>query len=139
MNTYNIVKLTGCVGSPPEFSKLNSGVVKARFQLRERTMTLKAATVWHTIIAFGKGADIVRDVIFTGRNVEILGTLRYSEYKDREGKPQKRAHIVMEGLPGLLDSKRGARAASRDEGEGNDMQPPPSSEPIGFDSDEVPF
>lgn len=102
MNTIkNNVTLMGHLGADPEFKKLDSG--KALLKLRlatnevyknkagERTTT----THWHSCVAWGKQAELMRDLLKKGKEVIVQGKLNYRTYTDKDGVEKKISEVIV--------------------------------------------
>jgi single-strand DNA-binding protein len=103
MNTIkNNVTLMGHLGADPEYKKLDSG--KALLKLRlatnevyknkegERTST----THWHNCVAWGRQAEVMKDLLKKGKEVIVQGKLQYRTYKDSNGVEKKISEIVVQ-------------------------------------------
>lgn len=87
----NRVQLMGNLGNNPEIRNLKSGRKLAKFSLAtNESYTDKKgerveSTDWHTIVAWGKLADIVENYLDKGREVIIVGKLTYNPYENEKG------------------------------------------------------
>jgi len=87
----NHVQLIGNVGQEPIITNLESGKKVARFSLatNEYYKTKKGekeqSTEWHTVVAWGKTADIIENYVVKGKEVGVTGKLKTRNYEDKEG------------------------------------------------------
>lgn len=87
----NHVQLIGNVGQEPTITNLENGKKVARFSLAtneyykddkgEKTQT----TDWHTIVAWGKTADVIEKYVGTGKMVGVTGKLKTRTYTTDDG------------------------------------------------------
>jgi len=87
----NHVQLIGNVGQEPTITNLESGKKIARFSIAtneyykdakgEKTQT----TDWHTVVAWGKTAEIIEKYVSKGKEVGVTGKLKSRSYEDKDG------------------------------------------------------
>lgn len=87
----NKVQLIGHVGNDPEITNLESGKKVARLTLATNE-TYKndkgervTETQWHTIVAWGKTADLIEKYVTKGKEIAIEGKLTHRSYDDKNG------------------------------------------------------
>ncbi len=87
----NSVNLIGYVGQNPEIKTLDNGMKLAKFRLATnetyvtREGEKKEQTQWHTIVAWGKTAEIVERFVNKGRLLGVEGKLAYRNFESAEG------------------------------------------------------
>lgn len=87
----NKVQLIGNVGQEPTITKLDNGKKVARISLatNENYKNSKGEkqtdTNWHTIVAWGKTADIIEKFVDKGKEIAIEGKLTSRSYEDKDG------------------------------------------------------
>lgn len=87
----NKVQLIGNLGNTPEVKTLDSGKKMARFNIATNETYRNAKgekiteTQWHTMVAWGKVADIAEKYLTKGREVVVEGKLVTRSYNDKEG------------------------------------------------------
>lgn len=87
----NKVQLIGHVGNQPDVRTTETGKKLARFNVATNEVYRNAKgekvteTQWHTLIAWGKVADIAEKFLSKGREVAIEGKLINRSYADKEG------------------------------------------------------
>ena len=92
MNTLkNHVQLIGNVGQEPQITNLESGKKVARLSLATNEYYKDAKgekvqnTEWHTIVAWGKTAEIIEKYAGKGKEIGVAGKLKSRSYEDNEG------------------------------------------------------
>lgn len=87
----NKVQLIGNLGNAPEVKTLESGKKMARFHVatsesyRNTKGEKITETQWHTVVAWGKVAEIAEKYLVKGKEVMIEGKLINRSYNDKEG------------------------------------------------------
>tara|TARA_R110000744_G_scaffold56588_1_gene119334 strand:+ start:6368 stop:6751 length:384 start_codon:yes stop_codon:yes gene_type:complete len=87
----NHVQLIGNVGQEPTITNLESGKKVARFSIatNEHYKNNKGekvqATDWHTVVAWGKTAEIIENYVGKGKEIAITGKLRTRTYTTDDG------------------------------------------------------
>lgn len=87
----NKVQLIGNLGNAPEVKTLEGGKKMARFSIATNESYRNAKgekiteTQWHTIIAWGKVAELAEKFLTKGKEVMIEGKLVSRNYTDKEG------------------------------------------------------
>lgn len=89
--SLNKVILIGNLGRDPELKTTPSGQTVARFSLAT-TETWKdpdgekqSKTEWHSVVVWGKQAEIAEKYLRKGKQVMIEGRIQYREYTDQAG------------------------------------------------------
>ncbi|MDT0641886.1 single-stranded DNA-binding protein [Zunongwangia sp. F363] len=87
----NHVQLIGNVGQEPQITNLESGKKVARFSLATNEYYKGAKgekvqnTEWHTIVAWGKTAEIIEKYAGKGKEIGVTGKLKSRSYEDKDG------------------------------------------------------
>jgi single-strand DNA-binding protein len=87
----NKVQLIGNLGANPEVKNTESGKKLAKFSIATSESYRNAKgdkiteTQWHTIIAWGKLADIAEKYLTKGSEIALEGKLVYRNYTDKDG------------------------------------------------------
>jgi len=87
----NKVQLIGNLGNAPEVKNTESGKKMVRFSVATNESYRNAAgekiteTQWHTLVAWGKVADIAEKYLDKGTEVAIEGKLINRNYTDKAG------------------------------------------------------
>ncbi|MDZ4794727.1 MAG: single-stranded DNA-binding protein [Bacteroidota bacterium] len=106
----NKVQLIGNLGNAPEVKTLESGKKMARFSVATSESYRNAKgekvtdTQWHSLVAWGKVAEIVEKFLTKGKEVAIEGKLINRSYNDKEGNKKYITEIQVNELL-LLGSK----------------------------------
>lgn len=118
---YNSVTLVGYLGKDPEVRQAN-GTAVARLSLAtserftDRQGKRREETQWHTLVAWGKLAELAEQYLAKGSRVMAEGKLTYRNWEDRNGHKQTSTEIVLRKLVFLDGSGKG-----RDEAEPEDI------------------
>ncbi|MBU2903466.1 single-stranded DNA-binding protein [Arenibacter algicola] len=100
----NHVQLIGNIGDDPTITNLESGKKVAKFQLatNERYKNANGEKVqntdWHTIVAWGKTAEIVEKYVVKGKEVGISGKLKTRNYETKEGATRYVTEVVIDEI-----------------------------------------
>jgi single-strand DNA-binding protein len=87
----NKVQLIGNLGNTPEIKTMESGKKMARFSLatsenyRNAKGEKVTETQWHSIVCWGKLAEIVEKYLTRGKEIALEGRLINRSYNDKEG------------------------------------------------------
>lgn len=106
----NKVQLIGNLGNDPEIITLESGKKLAKFSLatnetyKDSEGQKQTKTDWHSLIAWGKTADIVEKYLGKGKEIAIEGKLITRNYNDKDGNKRYITEVVVNELL-MLGSK----------------------------------
>lgn len=90
-NMVNRVQLVGRLGMDPELKKFDNGTTLARMSLatdagyRDRNGQKINETHWHTLVAWGKLAELSEKLLQKGNQVAITGKLVNRSFLDGQG------------------------------------------------------
>lgn len=110
MSLRNKVTLIGHTGKEVEVFNFENGNKKATVTLATNDFYINAAgervedTQWHTLVAFGKTADILEKYVPKGKEIAIEGKLTYRSYDDKDGTKRFLTEIRIEEMV-LLGNK----------------------------------
>jgi single-strand DNA-binding protein len=156
----NKVILLGNVGKDPEIRSTQGGMQVAKFTLattegvKDQSGKWNDKTEWHSLVAFGRTAEIIRDYVKKGSQIYIEGKLSTSSWDDKEsGQKKYRTEILVNDLQLLGGRGEGASSGgSYDRGErssgGYATNPTRSSSPSapsndyadqGITDEDIPF
>jgi single-strand DNA-binding protein len=114
--TVNKVILLGNIGKDPEITSTNGGTLAAKMALatsdrfKDRQGDWQERTEWHNLVAYARGAEIVRDYVKKGSKVFVEGKLQTRSWDDKEsGRKIYRTEIVI-GEISLLSGSDGSHA-----------------------------
>ncbi|MEN4762043.1 single-stranded DNA-binding protein [Chryseobacterium sp. C39-AII1] len=91
MSLRNSVSLIGFTGKEVEMINFENGNVKASVSLATNDHYTNAKgekveeTQWHSLVAFGKTAEIFQKYVTKGKEIAIEGKLMYRSYDDKDG------------------------------------------------------
>ncbi len=96
----NHVQLIGNVGQEPTVTNLESGKKVARLSLatnenyKNNKGDKQTDTNWHTVVAWGKVADIVEKYVVKGKEIGITGKLKTRTYTTEDGNQRYVTEVV---------------------------------------------
>lgn len=91
MSLRNKVTLIGYTGKEVEMINFGNGGAKASVSLATNDHYTNAKgekveeTQWHTLVAFGKTAEILQKYVPKGKEIAIEGKITYRSYDDKDG------------------------------------------------------
>lgn len=106
----NHVQLIGNVGQEPTITNLESGKKVARFSLatnenyKDSKGEKQTDTNWHTVVAWGKTADIIEKYAEKGKEIAVVGKLKTRTYTTNDGNQRYVTEVVVDEIL-LLGSK----------------------------------
>ncbi|MDX1829259.1 MAG: single-stranded DNA-binding protein [Lutibacter sp.] len=96
----NKVQLIGNVGQEPTITNLESGKKVARLSLatnenyKNSNGEKQTETNWHTIVAWGKTAEIIEKYVTKGKEIAIEGKLTSRSYENKEGEKRYVTEVI---------------------------------------------
>jgi len=87
----NHIQLIGNVGQEPTITNLESGKKVARFSLatneyfKDAKGEKQTDTNWHTVVAWGKTAEIIEKFVSKGKELGVTGKLKTRTYTTDDG------------------------------------------------------
>jgi len=118
MASVNKVILIGNLGRDPEtrYSADGAAITNIRIATTDSwkdkaTGERKEQTEWHTVVFFGRLAEIAGEYLRKGRPVYVEGRLRTRKWQDKEGQDRYTTEVVADNMQ-LLGSREGAGGAS---------------------------
>lgn len=112
--SINRVMLLGNLTRDPELKFTESGTAVCTFGLAtNRSWKTKEGkeqedVQFHRIVAWGKIAEIVGDILYKGRQCYIDGRLNYRQYENKDGETVHVTEIVMDDFIAIGAAKDGA-------------------------------
>ena len=97
----NKVQLIGNVGQEPTITNLENGKKVARLSIatnehyKDANGEKQTDTNWHTLVAWGKTADIIKKYVDKGKEIAIEGKLTARSYDDKEGNKRYVTEVVV--------------------------------------------
>jgi single-strand DNA-binding protein len=123
MASVNKVILLGNLGRDPETRYTTGGdaVTNLRIatteQWKDKSGEKQEKTEWHTVVLFGRQAEIAGEYLKKGRSVYIEGRLQTRKYTDKEGVEKYSTEIVGDRMQ-LLGSRDGGGGGDAEFGGG---------------------
>ena len=118
----NKVQIIGHLGADPDTRYMPSGkaVTNARIATSEQWKDKESGdpmekTEWHSVVFFGKLAEIAAEYIRKGQQVYVEGKLQTRKWEDKEGKDRYTTEIIADQL--LMLGKGGGSGDEREERE----------------------
>ena len=158
--SVNKVILLGNVGKDPEIRSTAGGTMLATFGLATSDRQKDAQgnwqdhTEWHNLVAFTRTAEIIRDYVKKGSKIYVEGTLRTSNWEDKQsGQKRYKTEIIVNELILLTGREEGSggggynRQASAGSSAGStasfDQRPPAGQDDVAqqteISDDDIPF
>lgn len=103
-NLRNKVQLIGNLGNDPEIKIFDSGKKKVKLSLATSDNYQNAngenveQTQWHTVVGWGKSADIAEKYLKKGSEIAIEGKIEYRSYEDKNGEKRYFTEIMLNEL-----------------------------------------
>ena len=141
----NRVILVGHLGKDPEVRTTNGGQVVATFSMatsrrwKDRDGNKQEQTEWHSIVVWGKLAEIVGKYLTKGKLIYCEGRIQTRSW-EKDGEKKYRTEIVMENMQ-MLGGGGGKKEERREEDGGgwaSEREKEKYAEP-GEDDDDIPF
>jgi single-strand DNA-binding protein len=111
--SVNKTILLGNVGKDPEVKSTNGGTLVATFSLatsdryKDKQGEVQEQTEWHNLVAYARGAEIIRDYVKKGSKLYVEGKIRTRSWDDKDtGKKVYRTEIVVADI-NLLSTSDG--------------------------------
>lgn len=138
MKGVNKVILLGSVGKDPEIRSTAGGSTVASFSIATNDRTKKDgewvdSVEWHSLVAFGRTAEVVRDYLKKGNQVYVEGKITTRSWDDKQsGEKKYKTEVLVNELVLLggpkSDDFTGANQVSRPS---RQAQKPASDDPFG--------
>lgn len=109
----------GYVGQEPEVRVLQSGTVVATFSLATterfggKGEKREERTEWHSVVAYAKVAEVVREHVNKGTPLYLEGRLQTRTWKNTKGDSMYKTEIVVSALRLLPDGSRNSAVSPR--------------------------
>ena len=97
----NNVQLIGHLGREVELKDLDNGNKVAKVSLATNDYYTNAKgdrveeTQWHNLVAWGKTADWMQQLLTKGSEVLVQGKLVHRNYESKEGEKKYRAEVIL--------------------------------------------
>jgi single-strand DNA-binding protein len=123
MASVNKVILIGNLGRDPETRYTTGGDAVTNLRLattetwKDKSGEKQEKTEWHSVVLFGRQAEIAGEYLKKGRSVYIEGRLQTRKYTDKEGVEKYATEIVADRMQ-LLGGREGGGGS----GSGGDVE-----------------
>ena len=120
MASVNKVILLGNLGRDPETRYTTGGdaVTNLRIatseQWKDKSGEKQERTEWHTVVLFGRTAEIAAEYLKKGRSVYIEGRLQTRKYTDKEGVEKYSTEIVADRMQLIGGARDGGGGSGGD-------------------------
>jgi single-strand DNA-binding protein len=148
--SVNKVILLGHVGKDPEIRSTTGGTLVANLSLAtsERYKDREERTEWHNLVAFSRGAEIIRDYVKKGSRLYVEGKIQTRSWDDKNsGEKQYRTEVLVLDITLLTPQENGgtnsgtgrsAKQEAKGRGRGDDNTSPDYGD-VGITDDDIPF
>ena len=116
MASVNKVILVGNLGRDPETRYTTGGDAVTNIRVattdtwKDKNGEKQERTEWHTVVFFGRQAEIAGEYLKKGKQVYIEGRLQTRKWQDKEGQDRYTTEIVADRMQ-MLGSREGSSAA----------------------------
>lgn len=141
----NKVILLGNVGQDPECRTTQSGQSVATIRLatsekyKDKEGNMQERTEWHTVVAWGKTAEIVQKYAPKGKQLYIDGRLQTRKWQDKNGQDRYSTEIVADTIKLLGGNGGNSGATHRDNTSHSSPTDNTNTSSVPFDDEEIPF
>lgn len=118
----NKVILLGNLGADPGLRHTSSGTAVMNLRLAtsetylDRNKEKQERTEWHNVVIWGRRAEGLFKVLTKGDRILVEGSLRTSNYEDREGNKRYKTEVVATNVVLSGNARRGGGTNDRDDG-----------------------
>ncbi len=144
--SVNKVILVGFLGKDPDLKYTASGAAVCRFSLatnetfKDKAGEVQKRTEWHSIVAWGKLAEICGEYLTKSKHVYIEGSIRSGKWQDRDGNERKSYDIVARFMQMLSPSTNGNGAKPKSDSAPQPSQPTEEDNPFRQEEvSDIPF
>ncbi len=133
--SVNKVILVGNVGKDPEIKVAGSGASIATFSLattdrtKDQTGNWTDRTEWHSLVAFQRTAEIIRDYVKKGSKLYIEGRIQTRSWDDKDGQKKYRTEIIVNDLV-LLSGRGEGESGGYSRSNSYDQRPPAAADEL---------
>ena len=147
--------LVGNLGQDPEVRYTSNGTAVANLRVAtsetwkdKQSGEQRENTEWHSVVLFGKTAEIAGQYLKKGRQVYLEGKLQTRKWQDKSGADRYTTEIVCNDMQMLGGNGGGSDRDGGGQNQGNQRpagstanQPANAPAPAGsgFDDDDIPF
>jgi single-strand DNA-binding protein len=116
MASVNKVILVGNLGKDPETRYMTSGEAVTNIRLattdtwKDKAGEKQEKTEWHSIVFYGRQAEIAGEYLKKGRQIYVEGRLQTRKWQDKEGQDRYTTEIVADRMQ-MLGNREGGGGA----------------------------
>lgn len=102
-NLSNSVQLIGNLGADPVIREFENGKM-ARFSMatkevfKNRAGEKQSNTHWHKVVAWGRNAELVSNMLEKGKRLALQGRLHHRSFDDKDGNTRYITEVVVNDL-----------------------------------------
>ena len=117
MASVNKVILVGNLGRDPETRYTTGGEAVTNIRMattdtwKDKAGEKQERTEWHSIVFFGRQAEIAGEYLKKGRQIYVEGRLQTRKWQDKEGQDRYTTEIVADRMQ-MLGNREGSGGAS---------------------------
>jgi single-strand DNA-binding protein len=145
--SVNKVILIGNLGKDPELKYGASGTAVCRFSVatnesfKDKTGEQQKRTEWHSVVCFGKLAEVCGEYLAKSKPVYIEGTIRSGKWQDQNGNERKSFDIVAHWMQMLSPGSNGNGAKAKSVAPAKTAEPNEDDNPFsgGTEDSDTPF
>ena len=136
MASVNKVILVGNLGRDPETRYTTGGDAVTNIRVattdtwKDKNGEKQERTEWHTVVFFGRQAEIAGEYLKKGRQVYIEGRLQTRKWQDKEGQDRYTTEIVADRMQ-MLGNREGSGAPAPEMAERNAAAEPRATAKAG--------
>ncbi len=153
MASVNKVILIGNLGRDPETRYTTGGDAVTNIRLattdtwKDKAGEKQEKTEWHSVVFFGRQAEIAGEYLKKGRQIYVEGRLQTRKWQDKEGQDRYTTEIVADRMQ-MLGSREGSGAPASEPAERNAVTEPraaaksggaPAKKNVDDLDDDIPF
>lgn len=100
----NKVILVGNLGADPEYKELPSGAGVCKLRLataekfKDRDGNMQERTEWHSVVVFGKTAEVVQTYCSKGKQLYIEGRIQTRKWQDKDGADRYSTEVIADNV-----------------------------------------
>jgi single-strand DNA-binding protein len=157
MASVNKVILLGNLGRDPETRYTTGGDAVTNLRIattetwKDKNGDKQEKTEWHSVVLFGRQAEVAGEYLKKGRSVYIEGRLQTRKYTDKDGVEKYSTEVVLQNFNSaltMLDTRSGGGGGAESSDDFGAQSPAPARKPAmagaaggrrGDMDDEIPF
>jgi single-strand DNA-binding protein len=134
MASVNKVILVGNLGRDPETRYTTGGEAVTNIRLattdtwKDKAGEKQERTEWHSIVFFGRQAEVAGEYLKKGRQIYVEGRLQTRKWQDKEGQDRYTTEIVADRMQ-MLGNREGGSASMASEPPDHGAPAEPRGEP----------